>query len=175
MKLNLKQIVQRVEQTDKPFFFMTAGLPGSGKSTFLRKLKEAIPTLAIASTDDFIESEGVKLGLNYSEAFKAISFGHAKTACNKIITTAVKAKQHLVLDQTNCSSKARRTKMESISPTYVKVCLVFDVPDNVLRERLDTRARETGKVIPEFVLKNMTSSWQTPSTSEGFDFVIEVQ
>ena len=175
MKLNLKQLVQWLSTNNgKPLFFMTAGLPGSGKSTLLTALKVAHPDLQIASTDDFIESEGKKLGLNYSEAFKAISFAHAKTACNKIISDAVKAKQNLVLDQTNCGSKARKTKLEDIPSSYTKVCLVFDIPDSVLRERLETRARETGKVIPEFVLKNMSNSWQYPSKSDGFDHIIDV-
>ena len=175
MKLNLKQIIQWIaNNSDKPIFFMTAGLPGSGKSTLLRGIKAAYPDLVIASTDDFIESEGAKKGLNYSEAFKAISFSHAKTACQRAIKEAVKAKQHLVLDQTNCGSKARKTKLEDIPPNYNKVCLVFDVPDKVLKERLQHRAETTGKFIPEFVVKNMTAAWQTPSKSEGFDFIIEV-
>jgi tRNA uridine 5-carbamoylmethylation protein Kti12 len=174
MKLNVKQITQLAEREDKPIFFMTAGLPGSGKSTFLKALKALLPELAIASTDDFIEAEGAKLGLNYSEAFKAISFSHAKTACNKTITEAVKAKKSVVLDQTNCSAKSRRSKMESIPPSFVKICLVFDVSDAVLRERLDRRAAETGKVIPGYVLKNMMNSWQAPSKADGFDHIIEV-
>lgn len=175
MKLNLKQIVQWVaNNASKPIFFMTAGLPGSGKSTLLRGLKSAYPELVIASTDDFIESEGAKMGLNYSEAFKAISFSHAKTACNNAIKSAVKAKQNLVLDQTNCGAKARKTKLKDIPSNYCKVCLVFDVPDKVLKERLQNRAETTGKFIPEFVVKNMASAWQTPSKSEGFDQIIEV-
>ena len=175
MKLNLKQILQWVAtHSDKPIFFMTAGLPGSGKSTFLGSLSEALPDLVIGSTDDFIEKEGRKLGLNYSEAFKAISFAHAKADLKKTITLAIKDKKNLVLDQTNCSAKARRTKLEDIPPSYTKVCLVFDVSDTVLQERLANRARTTGKFIPEHVMKNMTDSWQSPSCKDGFDFIIEV-
>ena len=51
---------------------------------------------------------------------------------------------------------------------------MFDVPDAVLRERLDKRAAETGKFIPEFVVKQMTNSWQTPSLSDGFNEIIEI-
>ncbi len=175
MKFNLKQLSQWIaNNADKPIFFMTAGLPGSGKSTLLNALKLQNPDLQIASTDDFIEREGIKLGLNYSEAFKAISFAHAKSACKKIIKDAIKSKQNLVLDQTNCGSKTRKTKLQDIPPNYTKVCLVFDVPDKVLRERLEARGRDTGKVIPDFVLKNMMNSWQTPSKSDGFDYIIDI-
>lgn len=175
MKFNLKQITQWIENNnEKPIFFMTAGLPGSGKSTLLAGIKAVYPDFVIASTDDYIESEGKKLGLNYSEAFKKISFSHAKTAFNLSIKSAIKEKKNLVIDQTNCGSKARKTKMKDIPPNYMKVCLVFDVPDKVLKERLATRARDTGKTIPDFVVKNMTDSWQTPTRAEGFDHIIEV-
>lgn len=174
MKQNLKQMIHWIATISSPLFFMTAGLPGSGKSTFLKGMCEAYPDLMIASTDDFIEREGAKLGLNYSEAFKQISFSRAQIEFKKTINEAVKTRKNLVIDQTNCSSKARRTKMEHIPSTYTKVCLVFDVPDNVLFERLNKRSMETGKTIPSHVLKNMISSWQTPSKTDGFDFIIEV-
>ena len=175
MKLNLKQLSNwMLINSEKPIFFMTAGLPGSGKSTLLNGLRAIHSELVIASTDDFIESEGKKLGLNYSEAFKAISFSHAKSACDKMIKDAVKAKVNLVLDQTNCGSKARRTKLENIPPNYTKVCLVFDVPEKVLWARLEARSQATGKNIPPYVVKNMMSSWQTPSKADGFDHIVDI-
>ena len=174
MKHNLKQLGNWMLLSDQPIFFMTAGLPGSGKSTFLNGLRGIHPGLVIASTDDFIESEGRKMGLNYSEAFKAISFSHAKSACDLMIKTAVKDKQNLVLDQTNCGSKARRTKLKNIPQNYLKVCLVFDVPEKELWARLEARSQETGKTIPGFVVKNMMSSWQTPSKDDGFDHIIDI-
>lgn len=176
MKQNLNQLIQWIKhrQDGKPIFFMTAGLPGSGKSTLIRGLHTAYPELVIASTDDFIEAEGLKLGMNYSEAFKAISFTCAKAACEQNIKSGLSAKLDIVLDQTNCSSKSRKSKLSSIPQSYLKVCLVFDIPDKLLWERLEARKEESGKNIPIFVVKNMMSAWNEPTKNDGFDYIINI-
>lgn len=174
MKQNAAQLIQWIKAQSGPMFFMTAGLPGSGKSTLLSKLKAELPDLVIASTDDIIERESAKLGLTYSEGFHKFNFKQINAEFKQTIDAAIRAGKSVVIDQTNVSSKSRRSKMESVPKTYVRTCLVFDVPEKVLRERLSKRAAETGKSIPEHVIRSMTSSWQTPSRSDGFDHVIEI-
>lgn len=174
MKLTAPHAIRRIiDLPVRPLAFMAVGLPGSGKSTFLKKLSEEL-SLVIASTDDLIEREAVKRGMTYSEAFNKVNFKQLQAEFKKEIEAAVKAGKNIAIDQTNVGAKSRRSKMELIPDSYTCVCLVFDVPDAVLRDRLAKRAVETGKVIPEFVVKQMTSSWQTPSTSDGFDMIIEV-
>jgi predicted kinase len=176
MKLSPNSVISwALHHQEQPLFFMTVGLPGSGKSTFLKQLSGSLPDLKIASTDDFIEREGAKLGLNYSEAFGKISFTQAQSEFHRVIVEAVRDRQNFVIDQTNCSSKTRKSKLRMVPEFYTRVCLVFDVPISVLNERLEKRARETGKFIPPHVIKSMTNSWQTPSKSEGFDYLIEIQ
>lgn len=174
MKLTVSHAIRRIiDLPVRPLAFMAVGLPGSGKSTFLKKLSEEL-SLMIASTDDLIEREAAKRGMTYSEAFNKVNFKQLQAEFKKEIEAAVKAGKNIAIDQTNVGAKSRRSKMELIPDAYTRVCLVFDVPDAVLRDRLTKRAAETGKVIPDFVVKQMTSSWQTPSTSDGFDMIIEV-
>jgi predicted kinase len=157
-----------------PTFLMMVGVPGSGKSTFLNKLKEFMK-ITVASTDDLIELEAQRLGITYSEAFKKVNFKTVKKQMDEVIVQAVRRREHLALDQTNMSRKSRTSKLEAIpADVYSRVCLNFTVDDKVLLERLRVRAETTGKVIPPFVLKSMFDNYQTPSKDEGFTHIIEV-
>lgn len=176
MKLTVNHAIRHItDLPTRPLAFMAVGLPGSGKSTFLKKLEAELgEKLVIASTDDLIEREAAKRGITYSEAFNKVNFKQLQAEFKRGIEAAVKAGKNVAIDQTNVGTKSRRSKMELVPETYTRVCLVFDVPEHVLRERLDKRAAETGKVIPPFVVKQMTNSWQTPSKSDGFDVIIEI-
>ena len=115
------------------------------------------------------------MGLTYTDAFGKVNFKQAQAEFKVVITDAAKLKKNIAIDQTNCSAKSRRSKVALIPRDYTKICLVFDVPDNVLRQRLDKRAAETGKVIAPFIIKNMANSWQSPNKDDGFHHIIEVK
>ena len=81
-------------------------------------------------------------------------------------------KLSVIIDQTNMSSKSRRTKLEPfVKAGYTCVSLNFDVPMKTLQERLDKRAAETGKVIPPYVLTQMLSGYTPPTKAEGFTHI----
>lgn len=170
----IKIVNAQLKANQRPLYLMTVGLPGSGKSTFLKKVIDEIGPLEIASTDDLIDREADKLGITYSEAFKRINFKTLQKEARQTVEKAVLAKKNIANDQTNCGTKSRRTKLETIPSAYYKIALVFDVPDNVLRQRLDKRAEETGKIIPPYVVSQMAANWNHPTKSEGFDEIIEI-
>ena len=150
-------------------FFMNIGLPGSGKSTFIQKLRTFVPNLVEASTDKSFELYAVQNGISYSEAFNQLPFNQAKSIMNKEITEAIKNNHNIVLDQTNVSRTSRQAKLQQIPCNYVKIAILFDVPLKVISERLLLREQQTGKHIPEHVLRSMQKSFQYPTLSEGFD------
>jgi tRNA uridine 5-carbamoylmethylation protein Kti12 len=158
-----------------PCYVMLIGVPGSGKSTFLKKFTESITDRwYIASTDDIVEREAAKMGLTYSEAFHKCNQKQLKREMEAGIEKAILQRISVFHDQTNMGKKSRMTKLAPVPGSYFKICLNFTVDDKVLQQRLDARAAETGKVIPPFVLKQMFNSYVAPSKDEGFDLIIEV-
>ena len=56
---------------------------------------------------------------------------------------------------------------------YIKVAVVFQTEDKEVDRRLKARAEQTGKHIPDFVMKDMYGRWEAPTRDEGFDRIIK--
>lgn len=151
------------------------GLPGSGKSTWRTKHLLSNPDAVTVSTDDMIEEYAAEKGLTYSEAWDKVDMKSFNTRFKYAIKAAVEAGQDIIIDRTNMGVKARRELLKHLTPDYEAHAVVFVVTDAVLKERLKTRAEKTGKVIPEFVLKNMANNYVAPSRDEGFASVTYVR
>jgi predicted kinase len=80
----------------------------------------------------------------------------------------------VVIDRTNMTAKGRKKYLDMVPKNYKKIAVVFNIPDDELQRRLKTRADETGKTIPSFVLENMLKSYQEP-TLEEFDKIIFIE
>jgi len=158
-----------------PSYIMLVGPPAVGKSTFLSKfLKEIHEKFYIASTDDLVEREAARLRLTYSEAFNKCNQKSLKREMEDGIEKAILTRTNVIHDQTNMGRKSRAGKLKSVPESYNRICLNFTVDDRVLQQRLDERAKLTGKVIPPSVMKNMFDSYNAPLKDEGFDLIIEV-
>jgi len=154
------------------------GLPGSGKSTFIKSLKMYLDdkSVVVLSTDNVIDARALAEGKTYSQIFDEVSFKEFKAEMESDAEKAREGRLNVVFDQTNMSSKSRKTKLEPfLMFGYTCASLSFDVPMKVLRERLDKRAIETGKVIPEHVLRQMLSGYKTPTRDEGFSHMWDFQ
>lgn len=173
-KLITPQVGRRLEELKAPWALMLVGLPGSGKTTFIKKLLSYLDDkhVAVLSTDDLIEARAAAEGKTYSEIFGSVSFKVFKTEMEQAGEQARAWKRSVILDQTNMSSKARRTKIEPfVKAGYTCVVLGFDVPMKTLFERIEKRGAETGKVIEHKVLYQMASGYTPPTKDEGFAHV----
>jgi predicted kinase len=160
MKLN--------EIADKPELIVMVGLPGSGKSTFIRKW---YPNYVVVSSDDVIEKLAAADGKTYDEVFKQY-VGRASGEMKTTFNNAVKNNESIVWDQTNLSKKKRRGILQQIPSHYRVVAVVFNIPDKVRAERA---AQRTGKTIPDHVMRSMEQSYDPVTKDEGFDKIIEIR
>jgi len=156
--------------TGHPTLFMLVGVPGSGKSTWRKKNTDS--NMVVISSDDILEEYAQEEGITYSKSFNK----YAKQANKEMFERANKAfkeNKSVVWDQTNLTSKSRKSKLKNVPKNYKKVAIVFDKPDEkTLNDRLNSEERvQSGKHIPDHVLKNMINNITSPTKDEGFDVI----
>ena len=146
-----------------PTLFMLIGVPGSGKSTWIRSRNH---DAVVASTDDKIEAAAAAQGLTYNDVFDA-EIKAANAAMREDVKQAVKDKRDIIWDQTNLTAKSRRGKLGQVPKHYERIALYFPTPDGAeLERRLGSRP---GKTIPAHVMASMIASLELPTAGEGFD------
>lgn len=153
--------------SNSKYFTMLVGLPGSGKTTY--KLANCQNYVSI-STDDFIDVMSKITGKTYNELF-ALHIKAANAHLIENLAEAIQEGKNIVWDQTNLTKKKRMSVLDRIPRDYVKTCVFFTIPEDVLVNR---RAGRDGKTIPKGILDNMRSAYELPSPSEGFDYIMEI-
>lgn len=165
-KKNKKEIIGIGFMKDTQFFAMTIGVPGSGKSTYLKHTKlEVISRDAIRfaildkyHTDDY--------------------FSHEDEVWTEFVNAIVEALndgKDVAADATHLSKGSRRKLLNAVIPRLkikeekrlLIIGLYFDVPLDVCLER---NAQRTGRAfVPEEQIRNMYTSLTPPDETEGID------
>lgn len=146
-----------------PNYHMMIGMPASGKSTLVEKLKSA--GAKVISTDNIIEGIAKGAGTTYDDIFDH-AIAYAGTVSKRMMEKHVKAGHDIVSDQTNLSRKSRATKLAMVPKNYTKIAVhVATPPADEHKKRLTSRE---GKTIPAHVLATMAKHFQPPSHEEGF-------
>lgn len=174
MRTGFGGAVKEMERLKTPWIVLMVGVPGSGKSTFINKLKEKTSDFVIASSDNILEDIAKEKGITYNEAFDRY-IKQAGNMFKMVIKDSLNQGKNVIIDRTQVGVKARAEHLQHVPKEYSKVAISFIIDENVLARRLDERAKLTGKVIPKFVIESMTSHYQAPSKREGFDYLIEIE
>lgn len=156
----------------EPTIYVLVGLPGSGKSTWVRSINKSGDYVLISS-DDEIERHAKDRGLTYNDVFG----GYIKTATSLMkqkFKDAIASHANIIWDQTNMTAKKRSGILQQVPKGYQKVAVVFQLDADELNSRLEKRANEEGKSIPAHILRSMADSFEMPTTAEGFDEIIRV-
>jgi predicted kinase len=148
---------------------MLCGIPTSGKSTYVEKLKKLDhwKDAVVLSTDSYIEKEAKRMGLTYNQIFDD-AIGDATRELELQLNMAKDKGKNLIWDQTNLSVKSRRKKLLKIPSFYARGVIYFEVS---LEEALERNKHREGKFIPESILKRMYHQFEIPTRNEDFDYV----
>ena len=149
-----------------PTAYILVGVPGSGKSTWIKN-QDWSSKCVIASTDDYVEAYARSVNRTYSEVFEEV-MSAAVTQMIDDVLRAVEEGKDLIWDQTSTTVSTRAKKIKMLDG-YTKIAVVFKTPlFDELNDRLQRRAL-TGKVIPSDVMQRMISGFEQPTLEEGFD------
>jgi predicted kinase len=171
-----------------PRCIMLVGLPGVGKSTWLKDNLNILPPRTdtghapfIASSDFYINEAALLLGTTYSEIFPAIISFAERAYTNDIKTLAFNS-YDFVIDRTNLSVLSRQKTMNLVrqyaggfasknepyqhEDSYQFEAIVFKTPDE--RMHMDRLASRHGKYISPKELDAMKRNYTMPSNLEGF-------
>ena len=146
-----------------PKCYQLIGVPGAGKSTWIKNQEWAVD-MPVVSSDRYIDEHAAKEGKTYNEVFD----DYAKIAMKMMEHQARVCHANnvdFIWDQTNTSVKSRKGKLAML-PGYEAIAVLFRTPDSV--EHARRLASRPGKSIPDNVMKSMISNLQEPTTEEGF-------
>ena len=146
-----------------PKCYQLIGVPGSGKSTWVKNQDWALG-LTIVSTDAFVEDYAKAQGKTYSEVFT----DYMPTAVNLMAEQVVRAREHghdIIWDQTSTTVKSRTRKFRMLRD-YYHIAVVFKTPEH--KELMRRLCSRPGKEIPEHIITSMIASWDEPTEEEGF-------
>ncbi len=150
-----------------PEIIFLVGLPGCGKSTFTKEKVNSgqWSDYSILSTDAFIESQAKIEMKTYDEVFHS-TYPKAEEQFLEALELAVAKKKNIIIDRTNMSKKDRDLVMNKLTNDYKRKAIVFHVPLDVLKKRVNNRWTQTGKKITDEVMERIASTYTHPTKEE---------
>ena len=146
-----------------PILYMLVGVPGVGKSTWIKQ-QDWAKDCTVVSTDDIVEQYAEQTDRTYNEVFKEFMPTAVRLMASQV-EQARNQDQNIIWDQTS-TTKASRAKKLRMLPEYHAIAIVFMTPD---RSELDVRlSGRPGKHIPKNVVDSMIAGFEMP-TEEEFD------
>jgi len=154
--------MMETEKKNKKIFGYTIGVPGSGKTTFLKKTGINL---------EIISRDAVRFAIldkyNTNDYFSHEDEVWAEFV-NKIVD-ALNAGKDVIADATHLSKGSRRKLLNAVLPRLENkpniIALYFDVPLDVCLER---NAQRTGRAfVPEDQIRNMYANLTQPDETEG--------
>ena len=146
-----------------PTCYQLIGVPGSGKSTWIKN-QEWAKDCSVASTDMWVEMEAERVGKTYSEIFDEY-MPHAVRLMANHVELARDKGMDIIWDQTSTTLASRRRKFNML-PKYTHVAVIFKTPEpEELARRLASRP---GKTIPDSVMWQMIEGFDPVELEEGY-------
>ena len=147
--------------------YITVGLPGSGKSTYV---KNFIKDKEI----EYLSSDSLRAVYGKSEEDQTVTplvFGHIKRKVDEFL----KDGKNVLVDATSVNRKERSDYIKTAKKYGARVvAIVFKMDRLGLIERNKKRGEQGGREVPTFVIDKMLAKFEEPSYDEGIDVIIYV-
>jgi len=161
-----------LDNTIQPYVLMLIGPPVSGKDTLLRKMD--LENAHMISRDDILMS--LHNTDNYADAFQTADQKLVDRILNEQIQENIDKKRSVIINMTNLTKRSRNKHLSKFpSKLYTKIAVVF--PRLQLSEyevRNNVREKEINKSIPMTVINDMLNKWESVTSDEGFDIIINL-
>jgi predicted kinase len=156
----------------QPYLWVSVGLPGVGKSTWIDNNCALSTTqdILVLGTDRLIDAYAASVGKTYTQVF----MDYIDTATDLFfaqLRTEFALDRNVFIDRTNLNVKSRRKILSMVPKHYKKIAIVFTCDNEVHEVRLQLRP---GKTIPKEIINSMCQSFVYPTVKEGFDEVKEI-
>ncbi len=163
----INKIISSNEKYDKPGFEMLIGIPGSGKSTYLRSISS--DNIKIVCPDDIRR----ELTGNISDQSKN---GEVWDKAKQDILNNISQGFYTILDATNVNTKARRNMLSLVKSNFPDIntyATLFDADPEVSKQRIkkDITNKVDRSNVPDEVIDRMYQQYlETLNNinSEGF-------
>lgn len=158
----IKELEAKPKVTGTKEVVILVGAPNAGKSTYLAK---HAGTDLVIGRDDVITS--MYPTLSYDEAYRKADSSTVDAKFNLLVKQAVKDKvDRVYFDLTNMAPKSRRRCTGAFGKEYKIKMVVFLTSYETLMKRNKIRS-QSGKSIPEFVMKDMMKRFLFPLADEA--------
>lgn len=157
-----------MEKSKKSKLWMMVGIPGSGKSTYIKNMDCEDKNVI---SRDVIRFSMVKEDEDY--------FSKEKEVFNEFIrqiADSVSTHKNTFVDATHISKASRKKVLSRLTATLANVevnAIVINAPLDVA---LYQNNKRTGRErVPESAIKNMFNQMTYPNKAEGFDHIIYIK
>ena len=154
------------------------GVSGSGKTTWVNSHKQ----YTVCSTDSIIEELANSMGISYTEAFEYIQnnkkFDYITQKFFEKIRNCILNNDDFIIDRTHLKRNVRISLINELKTIATEngkhldlFAVSFEIPRNIIFERLKKREKKTQKLIPKQVICEQINSFDIPTMDEGFNAI----
>ena len=176
MRDDTQALLQEALAADRRLLFLLVGLPGSGKTTFAKRLAARLRPatgVRILSTDYLIEKEARQQGTTYNELFDAL-IEPAEAQYRRTLRRYLQSVPAIILDRTHLSIGAR-ARATTLARQYDpdRLCIAVVMPASLTDCLARNAQRPPGRAIPEAAVRSMHADLhETPDPAREPDLVI---